>query len=622
MADTVFSITTKHLTELNDEVAIELFRKLLVAETWRLQIPQSHVHVSSAINVADGGIDASVENLDSGLRGNTILPGQTRYQIKTGESFKPWQPSQLKKELLGSTKKPATRKNLAEGVRNCLDAAGTYVLVCFGVDIVDKDRTKAKETLVALLKKCGFNSPSIDVWGAGELRSFFEVYPSLSLEVSKRDDRFLSHAMWASTEEMQRQYQKNELAERTITEIRNSLRDQKAVHIRVCGEPGVGKTRLILEATREDDLAATIVYWEKAEEFLTSQQFHDIRAGHANYSALLVIDECDFENSSRIWNALKTRPHSMPPIRLVTIHHEFDDSHNSPDVVYPAIALLGTDDIAAILKTYGAPLEVARPYGDLCSGSPRVAHIVGENLKENAPKLTSLRPTMGDVWNRYVSGRGDRASEITRRTKTVLEYISLFKKCGFAHPVADEADAVFRMINEGDPTIGRSTFDEIVRELRRRRILQGERTLYISPKLFHIWLWCEWWEAHGQTSNPLAFVGLLPPALFEWFGQMFRYAQDSQAAIAVVNSLLGPEGAFADEHFIRTDVGARFFVLRRGEPQRSSSLLRALNWHLESGPAQRLHDGETRSRRNARKNCLLLRPLFAIGVPSSRARRI
>ena len=358
---------------------------------------------------------------------------------------------------------------------------------------------------------------------------------------------------------MQRPFRKSSARAEAIGALQESVRDQRSVHIRVCGEPGVGKTRFVLEATREEDLNPAVVYWEKAEDFLESQQFHDIKSDHTNYAALLIIDECDSENSARIWNVLKVRDSSAPRIRLVTIYHEVDCYSRSSDVLYPDIAALERDDMIAILRVYGTPQELARQYGELCSGSPRVAHIVGENLKENAPTLTSPPPTMGDVWARYIGGRLPRDSDQLRRTKVVLEYIALFKKCGFKPPVNEEADVVFGLISESDASISRRVFDEIVRDLRRRRILQGETTLYISPKLFHVWLWCEWWETNSHRPTALAFIQSLPRSLFEWFGQMFAYARESRAVMAVVDTLLGPNGPFCNQEMSKSDIGGRFF---------------------------------------------------------------
>jgi hypothetical protein len=495
------------------------------------------------------------------VQSNVFYPSPTtRYQLKTGSSFKPWQPSQLKKELFGSSRRPVNRKNLAEGVCTCLQSEGTYVLVCFGIDLVDPQRRKAKAAIVSLLTQCGFTSPNVDVWGIKELITYLEVYPGLCLEVSRHQDRFIPHTMWARTEEMQRPYQKNDARERAIDGLRSSLREQRATHIRVCGEPGVGKTRFVLEVTREERLAPAVTYWASSEEFFKSLQFHDIQSDYANYAAILVIDECDFDNASRIWNVLKRRPPSMPTIQLITLHHEFDDHGTSSDVFYPKMEPLEIEEITAILRSYGAPQEIAIAYGHLCSGSPRVAHIVGENLKQNAPTLTSLPRTMGEVWIRYVSGRHSRDSDITIRTKFILQYISLFTKLGFEAPVKHEADAVFQLVHESDPTIGRGIFDEVIRTLRNRRILQGEKTLYISPKLFHIWLWSECWETHGSSLEVIDFAKRLPTSLFGWFGEMFRYAQGYGKAVSQAIKLLGPRGPFASGEFIRSEMGANFFL--------------------------------------------------------------
>jgi hypothetical protein len=39
MTNSVYSLTTKHIGELDERAAIEIFRKLLLVETWRLGIP-------------------------------------------------------------------------------------------------------------------------------------------------------------------------------------------------------------------------------------------------------------------------------------------------------------------------------------------------------------------------------------------------------------------------------------------------------------------------------------------------------------------------------------------------------------------------------------------------------
>ena len=146
MANTVFSLEAKDIIDLDAGRAIWVFRQLLLAETWKLGISHHHVHISSAIDVPDGGIDASIDDLPNETLGNLIYGPTTRYQIKTGDAFKPWQESKLKAELFGSSKKHANRKNLAAGVAACLDTGGTYVVVCFGVDLVTNNEERPRSS--------------------------------------------------------------------------------------------------------------------------------------------------------------------------------------------------------------------------------------------------------------------------------------------------------------------------------------------------------------------------------------------------------------------------------------------------------------------------------------------
>src|SRR4051812_29423896 len=66
--------------------------------------------------------------------------------------------------------------------------------------------------------------------------------------------------------------------------------------------------------------------------------------------------------------------------------------------------------------------------------------------------------------------------------------MALFKRFGFKKPVEREGIEIAGLASRTEPRITLPKFSGIVEELRGRRILQGEATLYITPKLFHIWL--------------------------------------------------------------------------------------------------------------------------------------
>ena len=106
-----------------------------------------------------------------------------------------------------------------------------------------------------------------------------------------------------------------------IANIQNELRrDDDTVHIRVLGEPGIGKTKIVLEATRKDDISPLVIYCT-ASQFRDSYLMNQILRDDNNFSAVLVIDECDADSRYYIWNKLQ---HRGPRIKLITIYNDHD----------------------------------------------------------------------------------------------------------------------------------------------------------------------------------------------------------------------------------------------------------------------------------------------------------
>ena len=132
----IFTVTNEDLGRLDSTKAVLVFRELLWAEAQRIGIEISKINVSSRINVPDGGVDATVDDAQIETGRGIIKPGKTSYQIKSGETFKPWQEGEIKDELFGRGN-PVNKEHLGESIRACLDADGTYVLVCTGIDLVD-----------------------------------------------------------------------------------------------------------------------------------------------------------------------------------------------------------------------------------------------------------------------------------------------------------------------------------------------------------------------------------------------------------------------------------------------------------------------------------------------------
>ena len=561
-SDTIFTVRNDDLGRLDERTAVDFFQRLLWAEARRIGIEISKINVSTRVNVPDGGVDATVDEAQIATGSGIIKPGKTSYQIKSGQSFSPWQESEIRKELFGD--RTPEHQNLGESIRACLEDSGTYILVCTGIDLVEPQRTDALNHIKNYLKQCGYQQSKVEVWSQNTLRGFLEVFPSLALWITRRSGaEFQTHQSWSQNEDMQNQFVSGQLQDELIEKIQNELwRNDDTVHVRVLGEPGIGKTKLVLEATKADDLSPLVIY-SPASQFRDSNLMNTLRGEDNQFSVVLVIDECDPENRSYIWNTFR---HQGPRIKLITIYNNYDPISDINVAEFEALRL-SDDQINTIIQKYGVSKEQANRYLQFCDGSPRMAHHTGKVLS-NYPGDPSQLLTDDYLYKSFYIdlGRENPDSQEVKERQRVLRHIALFMRFGYERYSVREAKAIAQKAG-----IEWTEFQEIVNNLKNRKVLQGEFTLYITPKALHIKLWIEWWGVYGSSFDFEKFTQELAPKapkLVEWFYEMFQYAAESDAASRIVEDLLGPNGPFQGDENLKTRLGSRFFsVLTEANPK-------------------------------------------------------
>lgn len=556
MTYTVFSVTTQQVGALDAARAVELVRDLLWAEARRIGFATSRVKISTRINVADGGVDASIDTSDvesDEWCDSFISDDRIAFQIKTGDSFKPWQEGDIKRELFGAS--APSKDALGDSVRACLEADGTYIIICTGTDPVEQEYLKAKAHLQNFLGQCGFPDADFEVWGQTTLIGLVQRFPSLALKLNGNSTtRFQSHGAWASQAEMNRPFKAGAKQELFIYTVRTELRRaDRPVHVHVRGEAGIGKTRLVLETTAADDLRPLVIYCDEPAGLLGGQLMTELLREDSHLTAIVVVDECDVTSRAAIWNQLLKQ---SPRIKLITIYNDVDEPTGT--TVIADAPLLGNEQVTEIIEEYEVPRDESRRWAELCDGSPRVAHVIGQNLKNN-PDDIFKQPDTVNVWDRYVVGGDEAQSEAVAQRRVVLQHIALFKRFGYGKPLTAEGQAVAKLIAAANPQITWPRFQEIVKLLRDRKILQGETTLYITPRLLHIKLWADWWDTYGDGFVVQEFVEGLPPALVDWFFDMFRYARGSTNALKLAEDLLDETGPFGDQGFFVDGRAATFF---------------------------------------------------------------
>jgi len=73
--DTIFTVRNEDLARLNQDTAVEFFQQLLWAEARRLGIEISKINVSRWINIPDGGVDATVDDVQIAIGQGIINAG-------------------------------------------------------------------------------------------------------------------------------------------------------------------------------------------------------------------------------------------------------------------------------------------------------------------------------------------------------------------------------------------------------------------------------------------------------------------------------------------------------------------------------------------------------------------
>ena len=561
--DTIFTVKNEDLERLSPAEAVDLFRELLWAEATALGLGKNLINVPTAITVADGGIDAEVKNAQVVGGQGIIKQDLTRYQIKTGD-FSPNNEANVRSILFkeGSDE-------LKPRVKSCLDKNGTLVLVLFGWDNPEQADgqhiSKFREKLISV--NDGYNTAKIEIWPQNKLIGFLKLFPSLALRVNERGGaRFQAHKSWSKDAEMKRTFIMGEEQQKRIRDILDKLRTSEpgteATHIRIYGDAGIGKTRLVLEATREDDLRPLVVYCQSASQFKNSDLMNEILREDNPFVTILVVDECNRDDRAYIWDKLKYRGSR---IKLVSIFNEYDETTGK--ISYLKAPPLEEAQVSSIIQEYNVPKERSEKWAELCSGSPRVAHVIGWNLMNNPEDLLKPPDTV-NIWDRYIVGGDDPNSQQVQQRRTVLRYLALFKRFGIGPPTVAEAQFIASLIIENDPQITWGKFQEIIRSLRDKRILQGETTLYITPKALHLYLWSDWWNTYGSGFSLEEFSKGMPEALKDWFYEMFKYAAESETASTLVRDLLGESGPFNNDTYLKTKLGANFFLaLAEADPE-------------------------------------------------------
>lgn len=562
----LLDVPIKSVIDLSPERAVSLIRAILRSECGYTKLNPSVVTITSRLTTPDGGIDAEVNAPEVNfVPGDCIFrSGLTGFQIKSGTTFKPWTPSAIRGELLNS------KGSLYAEVERLVSRRGRYTLICTGHDLTPEQRNESRRQIASVLVELGFNEYDdlIEVLGASQVTEFAERYPGTASQlVADPIQEAWVLEEWQRDTQMANSFEPSAEQSKMIAHIQSGLRGETK-HIRILGDPGSGKTRIVLEAVKDPHIAPYVLYIEHGSQMGQTKLFRQLlKSGH-DKPLVLVIDELLESELSGIWRHLKPR---CGFLKIVSLDHGRDVTYDEEIDRLTAPRLPDETIKKIIVSRVGESQEVDR-WVNICEGSPRVAQAVADNLRANPDDLLKPPSTIS-IWTRFLHGYGSRDESAARQIDCVALHLALFSRFGYEAPVSDEAAYIAALIGKVDPTIGWARFQEIVQILRGRRVLQGSRTLFFVPKALHIHLWKQFWERYGRGFDFTQTFKEMPESLQVWFMNMFKYAEGA-VAVQVINDILKPDGIFSQREVLKSAKGSRFLsILAEANPAAVLKLL-------------------------------------------------
>lgn len=575
-----FDVRTEDLIHIDAGQAVELFRQLLVIEAIKTGVPITGVDVPAAINVADGGIDAEVTCPPGAvLPAGLISEGLTRYQIKTG-SFSASTPSDIRSLLVqpkfARGDHQRTKDQLQPRVLSCFEKGGTFVVVLFGSDLVgtsdDHGATQITEFMTAI--DPAFAGVAVRIIRANQICSAIKLLaPGIAMRLNRvqgyddavfHDLLFMAEScdleidIYRQTEELNRATEQITLAADQVNGFQ---------HVRVLGDAGAGKTHLIYRALNASQLSGCVLYCRDPEQALGSGPMMVLRTMAPKTTIILVADECDLvtaEGLTALFRRVATK------MLLVTADNvdEPTSAHANTQVI--DVPRLEQPVVADIFKGYGIPLDSANWLASLCEGSPRAAHRLGQYIHNNPDQQPSQHLAHLDrLWDRVVCAPHSVDSDEGQDRLAVIRTLALFRQVAWetADGPAVQA-AVLAALKQLDQAFSPVRLSRSVSELRKRRVLQGPRTLLISPKLLHVAMWKGWFEQYAHMVDVQKLREGLDPRMQEHFDAMLMFVKESQAATAWADRLMGQGGMFASLAGYKTASDASlFFAVAQAKPK-------------------------------------------------------
>lgn len=340
--------------------------------------------------------------------------------------------------------------------------------------------------------------------------------------------------------------------EKYIEEIR-----QNKDNLRVCGLSGLGKTRMVLEAFKDNSIKFLYAYIDCHEVTeLTIKEKIAFMFEHYK-EMVLVLDNCDLRLHDSIMRMKKANRGANP---IITIFNDPEE----PDQIFSQPLSLQKDfnDIVDKLLSrfsYFYKPEDKDKLMEFAGGIPMMAQLLGEGLRNGSP----LGVVNDDILiSKILNSEKDSEDRQIMRSLSLFDYVGWEEECRNEIEFVARTKSITSISKEDDVLL--QEFDRVILKYLKRRIIERKgRLVGVRPTPIALYLISEWIE-QCSDARLLQVIKALQDSedakpLVSSFADQFRYMGHNDRARQMLNNLLGEKSPFGNAEVINTKLGSRLF---------------------------------------------------------------
>lgn len=443
---------------LGEAGALRLAQSLALAECSLLALPAEAIDFPQRPKAKDGGVDGRTSfPADAATRFPT---GRRLWQVKSGHS-----PPKAEREFAPT--KAGTDKWVVQELRK----GGIGYVLFWTYDPVDPDAEATRKAFRDELEKV---APDVDATFLflGQIVSLVQRHPGIAMSALGLDgEGVLGLEAWRK--QFEGTFETDAARAAIIDEIRahGSVTGAAPRVLRVYGDPGVGKSRVVLEAIDIDGLRERTLIATKASSTVVPEMV----VNHPEAGAVLVLDPASDADVAAIGPFL-----SAAEGRLVVIAVQERNGSVLPEAGHPVVPPLDRGSIRRLIDPANDGTKADEGLVSMAGGYPGLALQIREVISRREPgaELVSVArdPDVSTRLARLVSDQDDR---------NALSAIALFGRVGVDGDARPQLTAIAQALRLDDLSVA-ARLDGF----EGRLITSSGDYRRVSPDIVAVWL-CE-----------------------------------------------------------------------------------------------------------------------------------